>query len=186
MFCLALFILPFLFFAILFFLILWLSDIYLTKKSIEKLGSHIEVNPIMHFIFGLRSHYLWLFKAVELLAFVALVYLISVYSANEAVNVMLVLLFVYTLIVAQGISIYISAVGNPLPIAVIFVALALVGLAFVFLNYQTFLNSVAISNALSQCGVKYSELYSMCSKTAVANASNFTSRFGDLGLNISR
>lgn len=175
------FILPFLFFVSCFFLLFWAADIFFTVKTVEKVGRKIEANPIIRMFFGFRRRFFVAFKALEIIAFLVLIYFVSTINAEHAVTALLAILFFYLLVVTQGILVYHKAVGNIKPIAVVFFIACLLGIGFAYLNYSTFLNSIEISNALSRCGTKYAELYVNCTGLEASSAQTI---FDEIGLNL--
>ncbi|MFH0973971.1 MAG: hypothetical protein V1817_04270, partial [Candidatus Micrarchaeota archaeon] len=142
----------------------------------------IEVNPLMKLFLKTRRRFLFVFKAVELIAFLALIYFFSFMSAERAFYALLIVLLVYSFVVVQGLVVYLRAVGNATPVALLFLALCVIGLVFIYLNYLTFNNSIAISNALNACGAKYAGLYWNC--TGQQASSTLPSAVNDFGLNL--
>lgn len=165
-----------------FFFVLWGADIFFTLKSVEKKGRHLEANPIIKALFGLRRTYFWAFKSIEIAAFLFLVYFISTRDANEAVTVLFSITAVYTLVVAQGIHVYLTVVKNTTPVIALFIAVSLLSITFLWVNYVSFLNTGIISNALTRCGAVYAHVYSQCFRTPPTE--NVTNAFRDSGLNL--
>ncbi len=157
------------------FIVLWISDLYFTVKSTEKTGNEIEVNPIMGTLLRLRGRFLWFFKLAELIVFSFLIWILSSANAETAFNIFLGLIFLYSILVAQGINIYIKAVGNAFPVALVFFAVCVIAILFIKINYDTFLNSILMSNALQTCNSEYASIYGNCSNnsaTALVHQSN--------------
>jgi len=167
------------------FLVLWLGDLYFTVKSTEKRSSAIEVNPIMNALLRLRREFLWIFKIAELAVFSYLVWVISSLNSEIAFNVLLGIIFLYSLLVTQGMCIYLKAVGNASPVVLVFFVMSLIAIIFVRINYDTFLNSVSISNALGMCNSEYVNLYRNCSNNS-ANMSAYSSNNSEFNFTIPR
>jgi hypothetical protein len=169
-----------------FFLLLWVADIFFTLRSVAKQGRQIEANPVMRFLFGLRRTYFWIFKVAELSAFLVLIYLISFRDASQAVTILFSVIVIYTLVVAQGINVYLEVVRKATAVIILFVALSLLSVSFLWVNYSNFLNTGVISQELTKCGTEYANLYSQCiSKTLPQNVTN-RSQTNDLNLTIPR
>ena len=177
------FILSFLAFISFFFILLWLSDIFFTVKSVGKLGNKVEMNPLMRFFLKTRRRFLWVFKILELSAFLALIYFLSYFDAEQSFYVLLAIIFIYSLVVSQGMYVYLASGGNPRAVVIVFFLLCLIGLLFVNLNYSTFNNTGKISDALTSCNLNYNELYHNCTGSIATVSSG--QKIDDFGLNIS-
>ena len=165
-----------------FFIVLWVADLFFTVKSSKILGTDVEINPVMKLLLKTRKRFLWLFKAGELIAFLALVYFFSFMSAEHAFYVLLVMLVFYSVVVAQGAAIYVKASNNTAPVALLILIVCVTAIVFIYLNYATFANSVALSNSLNKCGSEYAGLYWNC--TGKQAALNLPSTVNDFGLNL--
>jgi hypothetical protein len=148
------------------FIVLWVGDFYFTVKSTERTGSAVEMNPIMGALLKLRGRFLWFFKIAELAVFSLLVWVLSSANAETAFNVFLGLISLYSILVAQGINIYIKAVGNAFPVALVFFAVCVIAIVFIKINYDTFLNSIVMSDALRTCSSEYASIYGNCSNSS--------------------
>jgi len=116
---------------------LWLADIHLTLKTVSKAGHKSEGNPIMRRLLGMRRRYLWTFKALEMAAFLYLVfYLTSFAEGSLALLPLLLYIVVYAFIFANNSKITFLETGKDSSVTyamVVFMALALVLL--IYLNY---------------------------------------------------
>lgn len=161
------FILPFVIILSIFFLILWSADLFFTLKSTEKKGHELEANPIMKSLLKAKRAHLFIFKGLEIACFFALVYLISFQNADYAVITLLIATGVYSFVVANGMSIYLSITKNFFIPSLLFFLVCLAVLFFAYLAYTTFANSAGLFSTGSKCCEDYAALKANCSAGAV-------------------
>jgi len=173
------FILPFVIILSAFFLILWVADLYFTLKSTEKKGRELEANPLMRMLLKERRAHLYIFKALEIICFFALVYLISFQSADYAVIIFLVAIGIYALVVSNGMAIYLRITKkHSIPSLLLFFT-CVTALFFAYLAYETFANGASLFSSCSKCCEQYAALKASCTS---GNAPVGQNR--DYGLNI--
>jgi len=146
-----------------FFLLLWLADLYFTFKSTEKKGNMLEANPLMRALLRARRAHLYLFKGLEILCFLALVYFISSQNADYPVLFLLVAIAVYALVVSNGMAIYLQITKNHAVVARLFFLACLAALFFAYLAYVEYVNGTSLFNSTSKCCSDYAELKASCS-----------------------
>ena len=157
------FILPFVAILSIFFLILWSADLFFTLKSTEKKGRELEANPIMKALLKAKRAHLFIFKGLEIACFFALVYLISYQNADYAVITLLIATGVYSFVVANGMSIYLSIAKSPFIPSLLFFLVCAAALFFAYLAYTTFANEASLFTSCSKCCDDYTALKANCS-----------------------
>ena len=175
------FILPFVIILSAFFLLLWAADLFFTLKSTEKKGRELEANPLMRMLLKERRAHLYIFKALEIICFFALVYLISFQNADYAVIILLVATGVYAFVVSNGMAIYLEISRKPAVASRLLFLVCLAVLFFAYLAYETFANGASLFNSCSQCCEDYAALKASC---ADGSAPVAPSKSNDYGLNI--
>jgi|GEM_PF-1553467 len=179
-----LFILPFAIILSIFFLLLWLSDIFFTLKSTEKMGWDLEANPIMRALLKTRRAHLFIFKALEILCFLALVYLVSFRNADYAVITLLAATGVYSLVVANGMAIYLRIAKNPLIPSVLLFLICASALFFAYLAYTAFSNGASLFSSCSQCCEDYAALKANCQVGAAPPVGQAKTTNSDLNISV--
>lgn len=180
-----LFFLPLILYVIAIFLTLWIADLYFTVKSVSKLGEKIEVNPIIRSMLKLKGKHIWAYKVVEIGIFGICAYVLYfrwIESFKEAQSILFVLfglIFIYALLVAQGLNVYSQIYRRNKAGAILLLLFVFYTLFFVNLNYNLFSNNVSLSNELSSCNKEYVNVYSECK--GIAPPKDFTKKF-DLNL----
>jgi len=160
------FILPFVIILSAFFLLLWAADLFFTLKSTEKKGRELEANPLMRWLLKERRAHLYLFKALEIICFFALVYLISFQNAEFAVIILLVATGVYSLVVSNGMAFYLEIAKKPAVASRLLFLVCLAVLLFAYLAYETFANGESLFNSCSKCCEDYAALKASCNAPA--------------------
>ncbi|MBI5046603.1 hypothetical protein HZC07_02630 [Candidatus Micrarchaeota archaeon] len=134
-----------------FYLLLWALDLYLTIKSTDKLGHELELNPIMNLFLRARRRYLMFFKIAELVIFLLLIFSSAILDLNTAIYTLLAWTIIFSVVVTQGIYIYLSAGNDTKIIAISFLAVSLLTVLFIFTSFSTFLDNKLLTVALGQC-----------------------------------
>lgn len=132
---------------------LWLADIHLTLKTVNKTGTHAEVNPVMKRLLGARRRYLWAFKTIEMGAFLYLIfYLTSFSEGGHALLPLLVYIIFYSILFANNSRAAFAATGKDSTVTylmVVLLAFALVTL--IYLNYSSFQDLTGLYERLAEC-----------------------------------
>jgi len=152
-------------FVVSFFVLLWLADAFLTLKSTNKLGSDIEINPVLKTVLSFRGRFFFIFKAVELIAFGTLIFFLSESYSVYLLYLLYLLILAYSILVAQGLNVYSKIFKSNKPTVVMFILTVFFVLFFVNLSYSIFFNSVLISEETNKCNNEYAELYGECKGT---------------------
>jgi len=156
------FVLPLVVFVAGFFLVLWLADAFLTLKSAKKVGSIIEINPIVKAVLSFRGKFFVIFKAVELIAFGALIFYVAFTDSVYLLYLLYILILFYGVLVAQGLNVYSKLFQSNRPMVTLFIIVILFVLFFINLNYSIFYNSVKIAEETNRCNNEYAVLYGEC------------------------
>jgi len=167
------------------FIIFWLGDFYLTVKTVKYLGNGAEINPIIKFLLRGRGRLIYLFKPIELLAFLYLLWFINKFEGIISFKILLVFIFVYSLLVINNAHIYYKATKKEsVAFKVVFFCLVLAMLFFIYLNYLLYVDLGVSYNALEKSNDRYNQLY----MTYNLNNSNNTAltSIPDLNLSIRR
>ena len=156
------FVLPLAVFVVCFFVLLWLADAFLTLKSTQKVGSLIEINPLVKAVLSFRGRFFLFFKAVELVVFGALAYYVAFTDSVYLLFLLYLLILFYGVLVAQGLNVYSKIFQSNKPMVALFVIMVLFVLFFINLNYSIFYNSVKIAEETNRCNNEYAALYGEC------------------------
>ena len=145
------------------FLLFWIGDFYLTIRTVKKLGSGIEINPILKVLLRGRGRLIYLFKPIELIAFLYLVWVLSKFEGSISFNIILWFIFIYSLIVINNAHVYYKATSKEsIAFKMLFFGLTLACLLFIYLNYMLYLDLRTAYIALDKSNDKYNELYASC------------------------
>ncbi len=177
------FILPFVAILSVFFLVLWLSDLFFTLKCTEKKGWALEANPIMRALLKARRAHLYIYKALEIVCFIALIWLVSFQNADYSVIFLLAATGVYSLVVANGMAIYMRISKSFTVPSVLFFFACLSVLFFAYLAYTTFANSAGLFTSCSQCCEQYAALKANCSNAPLSVGTNRSENY-DLNITV--
>jgi hypothetical protein len=175
------FILPFVIILSAFFLLLWTADLFFTLKSTEKKGRELEANPLMRWLLKERRAHLYVFKALEIICFFALIYIISFQNADYAVIILLIATGVYSLVVSNGMAFYLEIAKKPAVASRLLFLVCLAVLLFAYLAYETFANGESLFASCSKCCEDYAALKASCPNSGVPAGQSKTN---DYGLNI--
>ena len=145
------------------FLLMWLSDLYFTIKTVKVVGEVAEVNPIIKLVLKTRGRFIWLFKVIELGVFSYLIYNLSLLDEGRAFHILLLVAFIYSLVIAAGIKVYIDVVGGSGAVVFLFFCLIVCLLLFIYLNHWEYQNRVNAVSSLTECNSNYARLYVNCS-----------------------
>ena len=144
----------------------WLGDLYLTVKTIKHLGNKVELNPIIKFITRERGRLIYLFKPIELIVFLYLIWFLSTYEGIVPFYILLFFILFYSLLVVNNAHVYFKATGKEsVAFKVIFVGLMIAVLLFIYLNYLLYMDLNTSFTALSKSNNNYNELYRQCQNT---------------------
>jgi len=156
------FILPFVAILSVFFTVLWLSDLFFTLKSTAKKGWELEANPIMKLLLKAKRAHLYIYKTLEIVAFIALICLVSFQNADYAVFALLVAIGVYSFVVANGMVIFLRVHKSYVIPSALFFLVCLSVLFFAYLAYVTFANNANLFTSYSKCSEDYAALKASC------------------------
>jgi len=161
------------------FLTLWIGDFYLTWKTAKRVGSSVELNPIMKSLLKFRGKYLVVFKAVELGLFFYLLYYLTSFSGTVPFYTLLGYILFYGFLVANNNKVCYDVTGEQSSsINYIFVALIFFVTVFIYLNNLLYSNLTTSYYAISGCKSSFNDLYWSCQKQ---NATGSAQLPGDLG-----
>ena len=166
------FILPFVAILSVFFFILWLSDLFFTLKCTEKKGNVLEANPLMRALLNTRRAHLYIYKALEIVCFIALIWLVSFQNADYSVITLLTATGVYSLVVANGMAIYLRIYKSVTIPSVLFFLVCLSALFFAYLAYTTFASSANLFTSCSKCCDDYAALKASCTNAPLSVGMN--------------
>jgi hypothetical protein len=149
-----------------------MADLYFTIQTINRLGKAVEMNPLVRYVVGIRTRFIWPFKFLEITLFSYLIWRISNLNEELSFSTLLGVIFVYSLVVLMGLKVFIDLTGKSLPVIVLFFALSLLLILFIQLNHVEYRNKVAVSNALSECGSNYSDCLAFCKSSTNSTIEN--------------
>ena len=142
------------------FVIFWLGDLYLTLKTVKHLGKDIEINPIIKFILKGRGRLIYLFKPLELIAFLYLIGFLNRFEAVIPFYILLVFIFFYAMLVVNNAHVFYKATQKEsIAFKVIFIGLTIAMLFFIYLNYLLYLDLGISYDALAKSNDRYNELF---------------------------
>lgn len=135
----------------------------MTIKTVKHLGNQIEINPIMKFVLRGRGKLIYLFKAIELAAFLYLIWFLSTYEGYIPFYILLTFILFYSLLVVNNAHVYFKVTKKEsTAFKVIFIGLVIAMLLFIYLDYLLYLDLNTSYNALSVSNDNYNELYREC------------------------
>ena len=145
------------------FVLFWLGDLYLTLKTVKYLGSNVEINPLVKFVLKGRGKLIFLFKPLELFAFLYLIWFLNKFEGFIQFHILLVFILFYSLIVVNNAHVFFKATKKEsIAFKVIFIGLTIALLLFIYLNYLMYLDLGVAYNAVSDSNDKYNDLYWQC------------------------
>jgi len=156
------FILPFVAILSVFFVLLWASDLFFTLKCTEKKGWVLEANPIMRALLKARRAHLYIYKTLEIVCFIALIWVVSFQNADYSVISLLTAIGVYSFVVANGMAIYMRISRNSIIPSILFFLVCLSVLFFAYLAYTTFVSNANLFTSCSKCCDDYAALKASC------------------------
>lgn len=152
------------------FVLFWLGDLYLTLKTVKHLGRHLEINPIIRFILRGRGKLIYLFKPLELAAFLYLIWFLTKFEGVIPFNILLIFIFVYAIIVVNNAHVFYKVTKKEsIAFKVIFIGLTIMVLFFIYLNYLLYLDLGVSYDALAKSNDKYNELFWQCKEGNISN-----------------
>jgi len=139
-------------FTLLIYFLLWFGDAYITLKTVEKGGAGLEINPVIRKLFNFRKKYFLIFKLVEISVFIYLIFYLTYFSHEMALYPLLAYITFYGFIFVNNAHIYyiITSKENKL-FYLIFFALVLMLVFFIYLNYSLFKDVAKSYDNLLQC-----------------------------------
>ena len=142
------------------FMIFFLGDLILTLKTIRKAKTaKIELNPLMR----IRSHFVYVFKTIELLIFLYLIYVLTKINGATSFYILLSFIFFYSLLVANNAHVYYKVTGKESgTFKIIFIISVISMLSFIYLNYILYEDLKISYDALTQSYEGYNKLYHQC------------------------
>lgn len=162
------------------FVVLWLADLYMTHSCIKEIGSKIELNPVLRILMRANRKIFYPFKVFEICAFTFGVVNVTLEGGDAIFYVLAVLIFIYSIVVAQGFSVYNQIKDSIKPALAVFMAIMILLLLCLNMYYNEFLRSVKISNALSTCTSDLAYAESLC----IYNATKERPDYPNLDLDI--
>lgn len=143
------------------FTIFWFGDLVLTLKVAKHLGHEVEINPIIRVILKTRRKLIFLFKALELGAFIYLLWFLSTFEGKTPFYILLIFILFYSLLVANNAHVFYKTTGKEsIVFKLVYLGLVLSILFFIYLNYLLYNDLEMSYNALGAANSKYVELYS--------------------------
>lgn len=142
------------------FAIFWLGDLLITLKTVKRIGKSVEVNPLVKLFFVFRGRFIYLFKLVEIGAFLYLIWFISNFDGVLPFHMLLGFILLYSLLVVNNAHVYYKVTGQEsLIFKAVYVGTVLAMLAFIYLNFLLFQDLNTAYKALGDANVKYNTLY---------------------------
>ena len=168
---------------------MWLADAFLTLRTVNKLGEEVEINPIVQNLLKTRGAYVWVFKVVEIAAFLYLIFYLSAFTTTMPFYILLVYILFYGVLVANNSRVYYKATGNQSKILrITFILLLLASISFIYLNYVLYRDLNVSYNSLRNCKSEYNDLFFECKKNTSETPENFSreleNRLGNLNLTV--
>lgn len=155
------------------FLLFWLGDLYLTLKIVKRLGRDVEMNPIMRWVLSGRGRLIYIFKPLELLAFLYLIWVLNKFEGLVSFNILLMFILVYALLVVNNAHVFYKVTNKEsTAFKIVFVGLTVATLLFIYLNYLLYADLGVSYNALTQSNDKYTQLYWQCQENNSAILKN--------------
>ncbi len=173
------------------FVLFWAGDLYLTLKTVKHLGRHIEINPIIKFVLRGRGKFIYLFKPIELIAFLYLIWFLNRFEGVIPFYILLVFILFYALLVVNNAHVFYKVTKKESrAFKIIFVGLTIAMLFFIYLNYLLYLDLGVSYGALYESNEKYNELFWQCEEKNISittpEPQDFKIKFPELNLPIRR
>lgn len=145
------------------FIVFWLGDLYLTLKTVKRLGKEIELNPIIKFILRGRGRLIYAIKPIELCAFLYLLWFLTTFEGAIPFYILVLFIFLYSLIVVNNAHVYyIVTKKESFAFKLVFIGATIALLLFLYLNFVLYSDLTVSYNALAKSNDKYSQLLSQC------------------------
>ena len=145
------------------FLVLWTSDIILTRNVTEKVGAEAEINPLLRKILSFRGKFIWLFKLIEIIFFLYLIYYIQTFSEKIAFYTLLGYIFFYSLLVMNNSKVYFQVTGKSSnTFRWTFLVISILLVMFIYLNFLMYSGLTMTYSTLGRCQSDYKNLYWEC------------------------
>ena len=145
------------------FFVFWLGDILLTLKVVKNVGNAAEVNPIIRKILSIRGRYIWIFKLAEIMVFLYLIYYVQTFSAYTSFYILLGYIFFYSVLVANNSRVFYQVTGHDSSVfRAAFVAISILLIFFIYLNYVTFMGLTMAYEKFSECRSQARSLLTKC------------------------
>jgi len=171
------------------FVIFWLGDLVLTVKTVKKLGHGVEVNPIIRTILKFRGRFIYVFKIVEIGAFLYLIWYITKFNSNLSYTILLVFIFIYSLFVLNNSYVYGKIIRKQsIVFGLIYITLVLAILLFIHLNFLLYHDLGVTYDAIKISNDDYNELYAECKQQNISaeEPQDIEDFLADLNLSIRR
>lgn len=144
------------------FLIFWLGDLYLTLKTVKQVGEHLEINPVIRFILKKRGKLIYIFKPLELIIFSYLLWFLST-EGTISFSILLVFIFAYALLVVNNAHVFYKITKKESnAFKIIFIAITIALLLFIYLNQMLYSDLRITYNALTNSQEEYNQLMEQC------------------------
>lgn len=150
-------------FTFLVFFVLWLGDLILTRKVVKKVGTHAEVNPLMRKILSFRGRFIWVFKFIEIVLFLYLIYYIQTFSGQRSFYILLGYILFYSLLVTNNSRVYFQVTKQASgTFRWIFMIISVLLIMFIYLNFMIYSGLTLTYSTLGSCQSDYKNLYWEC------------------------
>lgn len=162
------------------FFVFWLGDLYLTKKTVNKIGTGAEFNPLMRRILQVRGRFIWIFKTVEIGLFLYLLYFLTILgNATIPFYVLLGYILLYGILVANNSGVYFKVTGKEsVAFRYIFITAMIILILFIYLNFYIYSGLVLSYDSLQTCQSGYSQLAWECNQTTIVD--NLTNQLDNI------
>jgi hypothetical protein len=151
------------------FVIFWLGDLVITIKTTNKLGHNVEVNPIIRTILKFRSKFIYVFKLIEVVVFLYLIWYITKFNGVLSYKILLVFILIYSVFVLNNAYIYGKVIKKQsIVFSLVYVALVLAILLFIHLNYLLYQDLGVTYNAIKKSNDDYNKLYAECKQQNIS------------------
>ena len=154
------------------FVIFWLGDLILTLQTVKHMGVKAEVNPIMRGILKTRGKFIYIFKIIEIGAFLYLLYFISTFKGIISFNILLFFILFYSLLVVNNAHVYYKVTHKESKtLSIVFIFLIITMLLFIYLNFLLYQDLGVSFTALSKSNQRYADLYEECNQNQTIESS---------------
>ncbi len=171
------------------FVLFWAGDLYLTLKTVNKIGPKVEANPFMRWLLKVRGKFIYILKPLELAAFLYLLWFLTKFEGVIPFHILLVFIFVYAMLVVNNAHVFYKVTNRESrAFKAIFIGLVIAILFFIYLNYLLFLDLGTSYDALAQSNDRYNELFQQCKENnaSIVAEEPYETAFPELNLPIRR